>query len=195
MNKQLCAIGLAALVAVAGNAQAQTAPSASPVRFFVGIGATFGGDKLATATFSNGDSAKIRAGGTVQFHGGLMYHFTDKVSASVGVGYHFDQVNATNGSITFKRVPLELLGHYAVLPNVRLGGGLRAVSGAKLDGGGVASGINASLGSATGLVLEGEYLVSPSFGIKLRAVQEDYKPSGASKVDGGHMGVMFNYYF
>jgi hypothetical protein len=188
---------LAALCLFAGNVQAQTTTAAEkPLRFFVGMGATFGGDNLATARYPNGATVNIRAGGVVQFHAGANYKFTDKISGSLAVGYHFNRASGTNGSITFSRFPVEVLGHYAVTPTVRLGGGLRWIGGAKLSSSGVASGVNADFSSTTGAVLEGEYLMSNRFGIKLRYVDESYKINGVqNKVDGSHAGVVFNYYF
>jgi Outer membrane protein beta-barrel domain len=197
MSKKLMLASLAALCTFAGNAQAQADLKAEKqLRFFVGMGATFGGDNLVTARFSNGDTSDIKAGGVVQFHGGAIYKFNDKISGSVAVGYHFNRINATNGSITFGRYPVEVLGHYAVTPVVRLGGGLRLVNGTKLSSSGAASGINADFGSSTGVVLQGEYLMSENFGIKLRYVGEKYKINGVqNKVDGSHVGMMFDYYF
>jgi hypothetical protein len=197
MNKKFIAASLAALGAFAGHAQAQTDLKAEKqLRFFVGMGATFGGDNLATARYTNGTTANIRAGGVVQFHAGANYKFTDKISGSLAAGYHFNRANGTNGSITFSRFPIEVLGQYAVTPTVRLGGGLRLISGAKLSSSGAASGIQADFSSTVGAVVEGEYLMSDRFGLKLRYVNEHYKLNGVqNKVDGSHAGVMFNYYF
>ncbi len=197
MNNKLCAAGLVALSVFASSAQAQTSPATDrPLRFFLGMGATFGGDNLATAKFTNGETANVRAGGVVQFHGGATYKFTDTISGTLAAGYHFNRVSASNGSITFSRYPVELLGHYAVTPAVRLGGGLRLISSPKLTSSGVASGIKSDFGSTTGLVVEGEYLISDRYGIKLRYVNEEYKINGTNKkVDGSHAGLMFNFYF
>jgi hypothetical protein len=199
MSNKLLAASLMALCAFTGNAQAQAQTdlkAEKPLRFFVGMGATFGGDKLATARFSNGDTSDINAGGVVQFHGGAIYKFNDAISGSVAVGYHFNRINATNGSITFGRYPVEVLGHYALTPVVRLGGGMRLVNSAKLSSSGIASGINADFGSTTGVVLQGEYLMSDKLGIKLRYVDEKYKLNGVQKsVDGSHVGVMLDFYF
>jgi hypothetical protein len=201
MNNKLIAASLMALCAFAGNAlaqaQAQTDLKAEKqLRFFLGAGATFGGDKLASADLSYSGTTNITAGGLVQLHAGAIYKFNDTVSGSVAIGYHFDNINAKNGSITYKRYPVEVLGHYALTPVVRLGGGLRLVNDAKLSSSGDASGIKADFGSTTGVVLQGEYLMSDKLGITLRYVDEKYKINGTPyKVDGSHVGVMLNFYF
>jgi opacity protein-like surface antigen len=198
MSKKLLAASLVVLAGFASTAQAQTeaAAPAKPLHFFIGIGATGGGDKLVTAQYTNGTSVDITGGGLVQFNGGVDYQFTDKFSGSLGLGYHFDRANASNGSITFSRLPVEVLAHYSVTPSVRLGGGLRLVSGAKLRSDGVASGIDADFASTTGLVLEGEYLLNARYGFKLRVVEEKYKSNATQKtISGSHAGLMFNFYF
>lgn len=197
MSKKLLAASLVVLAGFAGTAQAQTeAPAAKPLHFFVGMGVTGGGDKLVTAQYTNGTSVDITGGGTIQFNGGVDYQFTDAFSGSLGLGYHFDRANASNGSISFSRVPVEVLAHYSVTPSVRLGGGLRLVSGAKLSSDGAASGIDADFASTTGLVLEGEYVLNTHYGFKLRVVDEKYKFKATQKsISGSHVGLMFNFYF
>jgi Outer membrane protein beta-barrel domain len=204
MSNKLMAASLVALSAFTGNAQAQTdLKSEKPLRFFLGAGVTFGGDKLAFLEFQGGDTSNIRAGGVVQFHGGAIYKFNDQIAGSVAVGYHVDSVNAKNGSITFGRYPVEVLGHYALTPAVRLGGGMRLVNSAKLSSSGDIPGIkgtNVDFGSTTGVVLQGEYLMSEKLGVTLRYVGEKYKINDKfngvqNKVDGSHVGVMLNFYF
>lgn len=197
MRLNLCAFGIAAASLFSTHVQAQTTPVVDkPLRFFIGMGITGGGDRLATARYTNGTSVDINAGGLVQFNGGVDYKFTDTVSASLGIGYHVNRANGSNGAITFERYPIELLGHYAVTPAVRIGGGLRLIDSANLSSSGVASGINGDYGSSAGAVLEGEYLFSRQFGLKLRYVNEGYKRNGSSnKIDGSHAGLMFNFYF
>lgn len=39
-------------------------------------------------------------------------------------------------------------------------------------------------------------LFTPHMGLKLRYVEEEFKPdNGGAKVDGSHAGVLFSYYF
>jgi outer membrane protein W len=197
MYKQILKICLFASAIFAGHVHAQSsAPSQQPLRFFIGTGLTFGGDKLAGTQPVNGYSYKVTAGGTVQLHAGVSYMFTDKFAGSLAAGYHFSTVDASDGTATFDRYPVEILGHYTVTPNVRIGAGVRLISSAKLRGDGAGASLDTNYSSTTGAVLEGEYMIGDRFGIKLRFVNEKYKASGTqNKVDGNHAGLMFNYYF
>jgi hypothetical protein len=59
----------------------------------------------------------------------------------------------------------------------------------------VLSGIAIDYGSTTGGVIEGEYLVTPNIGLKMRFVGEKYTPSaGGPSADGNHVGFYFNWY-
>jgi hypothetical protein len=197
MYKQILKICVFASAIFAGHAHAQnSAPSQQPLRFFIGTGITFGGDKLAFTQPVNGYSYKVTAGGTVQFHAGASYLFTDQFAGSLAAGYHFSFVDARDGTATFDRYPIEILGHYTVTRNVRIGAGVRLISSAKLRGEGAVSDIDTDYGSTTGAVLEGEYMFDDRLGIKLRFVNEKYKASGTqNRVDGNHVGFMLNYYF
>jgi hypothetical protein len=198
MKTTILAAGLLSLCAFSAPVMAQSNETTpSPLQFFLGAGLTAGGDKLITATYTDGSTSSITAGGLVQLTAGVQYHFTEKLSSSVSLSYHVDNATASNGSIKFDRTPVELLGHYAVTPSIRLGGGVRLVNNAKVSSSGIASGLGGEFKSTTGLVVEGEYLPTPKVGVKLRLVSESYKPNNNSnvKVDGSHVGLMASYYF
>jgi hypothetical protein len=187
---------LAALtLAAAFNAQA--ADAASPFRFLVGAGLTFGGDTLATASFTDGTSDNIKSGGLVHLYGGAEYRLGDKVSLQATVGYHVDDSRAaSNGSLRFSRIPVDLLAHYRVNEKWRIGGGVQIANGPELKGSGVASNNHIEFDNSTGAVVEGEYLFSPNVGLKLRYVSHSFKVKNSSiEADGNHAGVLFTYYF
>lgn len=180
------AFALAAL----GSAQAQE----RNVRAFVGAGITGGGDTLATVVFTDGSSEDIRGGGFVHFYGGVEFRLGPQFTVQTSIGYHVDDTSAaSNGSLRFSRYPVELLGHIQIDPHVRLGGGARFINSAKIDGRGALAGTRFEFDSTVGAVIEGEYLVSPSIGLKLRAVSEKYKANGVS-ADGNHVGFYVNWY-
>ena len=167
-----------------------------PLRFLLGGGFTFGGDKLVSATYTDGSSDSISAGGGLHIFGGVDYRLNDTISLQSTLGYHFDSTKqASNGSAKFSRIPLELLAYYHFNDAFRFGGGLRIVSSPKLEGGGIASNINTSFANTVGLVVEGEYLMGATFGIKVRHVSESYRPSGGGTLNGDHFGVLANLYF
>jgi hypothetical protein len=188
---------LAALLLVGGlNGVHASEPDAS-FRLLLGTGLTFGGYRLATVTYSNGYSQDINGGSLVQVYAGGEFRLNDSVSLQGTAGYHFNESSgASDGSVRFSRVPLELIAIVRVVDSVRVGAGVRRALNPKLEGSGVASNINVKFNDSTSLVVEGEYLFTPHIGLKARYVNEKYQPSsGGSKVSGKHTGVMFNYYF
>jgi opacity protein-like surface antigen len=185
---------LAALALTSAHAQSPNGPAVRPL---LGIGFTFGGDKLFTADFTDGSSDTVRAGGLVMLYGGVEFRATDALAVQATVGYHADSTRAaSNGSIRFGRYPVDVLALYSVTDKVRLGGGVEFVNSPKLSGSGVVGDFNVRFNNTTGVVLEGEYLFTPKFGMKARAASIKYKADGVSdKIDGSYGGLMLNYYF
>jgi hypothetical protein len=195
MNKRLNSLVAAALMALglAGAAQAQDEPTVRPL---VGMGLTVGGDKFATISLSNGDEEDIKAGQFLQFYAGLRYKAVPNFSVQATIGYHVDDTSAQNAKFKFARYPVEVLGHFNVAENILLGGGIRFANSPKLSVGGDLGSGSISFKNAVGFVVEGEYLVSPQVGLKLRFVGEEYEAkSFPGTVDGSHVGFMANFYF
>jgi hypothetical protein len=188
----------AALLATMACAQAQTdapVPAQSPTRFLLGVGVSGGGDDLATAQYTNGDTITIHAGRMVYFTAGVDYHFTPEFSLQGTVNYHIDRAPGKNGEVKFERFPIELIGYYQPAPAWRVGGGVRYISNPKLSSSGVLSGMDISFDSTTSAVVEAEYFPRPRLGIKLRYVNETFKARGYQDVDGSHVGLSANFYF
>jgi hypothetical protein len=188
---------LALALAAAGSTQAQPVTTARSLQGFVGFGLMGGGKTLATVQYTNGDTAKVHSGGLVDFRVGMDWHTPGSPFAlQASVGYFVDRNSASNGSVRFQRYPFELLGYGYIGDKVRLGGGLRATSGAKLTGNGFASGVgNTSFKTSAGLVLEGEYLATRNIGITGRFVSEKYTAPNGVKISGNHVGARANFYF
>lgn len=200
MNKIALVFALA-LASSLGAAQAQTwVPvqdlATKPLRFVVGVGITYGGEKIVTAEYTDGDKIDIDGGGTVAFLAGLDYRVNPQFSVQGTVGYHVDNAAGSNGDIRFERVPFELLGYYHVNDKVRVGGGLRYVTGAALRTGGVADIGDYDFKDTTSPVAEIEYLYSPQLGFKLRYVNDKFKMEDFNEtIKGDHIGVLVNFYF
>lgn len=185
-----------AAVLTAGFAQAQMVPvEPKPLSFLVGAGLSVGGDNLATAEYTNGDSTDIKAGSGLYLTAGVNYRFHPQFSMQASVNFHVDDTNAKNGSIKFQRFPIEFLGYYHVNEQWRVGGGVRYVSGAKLSSSGVASGLDLEFDNTTSGVVEAEYMYSPRLGIKMRYVNETFKAARIKDVKANHVGVSANFYF
>ena len=167
------------------------------LRYLLGMGYTAGGDKLATATYTDGSSDSISAGSGLILYGGMDYRVKDTVSIQGSLGYHFDSTKAAqNGEVMFRRIPLEFLVSYQVRNAIRVGGGARMVFSPKVKGSGIASSLNDSFSNTVGLVIEAEYLVTPRFGIKVRHVSEKYKLKNSTvSLDGSHFGLLTSFYF
>ncbi len=160
------------------------------------IGATLtgGGKTLVTVKYTDGSTQKIRSGGFVHLFGGAEYE-TDQFAVQGNIGYHVDDTTAKDGSIKFSRWPVELIGLWKLDANIRLGGGLRKATGAKVTSSGAASSLGSQkFDSKVGLVLQGEYLFMPNAGVLLRVVNESYEVAGI-KVQGNHVGLGVNYRF
>lgn len=188
-------VGLACM-----GAQAQ---EGSKFRWFGSLGASFGGDTLASGAYTSGQTYSIKAGDGLLLSGGLSFPVTDKLDVQASVGYQSTSTNATNGKIEFTRVPLELLAFYNMDSKWRLGGGLRSATGAKLS----TSGVAGALGSyeftpSLGMVLEGQYFFNKSssskaqYGINLRYISESFEEKvSKTKVNGNSLGVGVFFYY
>jgi hypothetical protein len=185
-------IAVLATLAAAGGAHAQY----GGVRGILGMGLTTGGDTLASIQYTDGSTDDIRAGGLVHVYGGLEVRLTPQVTMQGTFGYQVDDTGSNaNGALRFSRYPFELLAHFQINPYMRIGGGARFVNDARVSGSGVLSGVEVDYGSTTGAVIEGEVLVMPNIGLKLRAVSERYTPSaGGPSADGNHVGFYLNWY-
>jgi hypothetical protein len=164
------------------------------VRGVLGLGLTGGGDTLATVVYTDGSTDSIKSGGLVHVFGGAEFRLGPQVTMQATVGYHVDETSGySDGSLRFSRYPVEWLAHYHVAPNFKLGGGARFVNNAKIDSRGVLSGARIDFDSTVGGVVEGEWMVTPWIGLKLRYVSERYKADGVS-VDANHGGFYFSWY-
>lgn len=187
---------IASLLAVTASLSFAQTTNPSNLRFFVGVDAGSGGDTLASVTYTDGSTQDIKAGNGLQFKGGVGYRINPSAEVIASLGWQFITTRASNGSISFDRFPLEVIGLWNATDAIRLGGGLRYASGAKFSTSGVASNLgNASLDSKLGYVLMGEYLFEgKKVGLSLRAVNETFSYQGTN-FNGNHVGVGLNYYF
>jgi hypothetical protein len=166
------------------------------------IGATLtgGGKTLVEVEFDNGNTHKISSGGLTHLFAGIEYREPGAPwSIQATIGYHFDRVDAENGSLSFSRVPFELLGFWHANDNIRLGGGLRKATGTEFDTSGAGSDIapEFNMRSSMGVVLQGEYLFGEHASVFVRYVNEKYKSHHlvGGEVSGEHGGIGFAWRF
>ena len=194
-------VGLALALGTAG-AMAQEQPATGgglKTRGFVALGFLGGGEKLSTVDVTVGNSTStesVRAGGSVDIRGGAEFALNPAWSIQLSAGYVTDGVRAENGKVTFTAWPVEALAHYRIVDAWRVGAGIRAPLSAKYEEGGVVGSFTARFNASVSPVVEVEWLVTPSIGVKLRGMQEKYKVKGTSvKVDGNRVGLTASLYF
>lgn len=194
-------ISIVALATAATAAVAQTQEPA--VRFYSSAGLSFGGDELISVPYTDGTTSSVKAGGGYMLNVGVAVALADKVDGVVTVGYHSASASASNGDVSFKRTPVELLGFYALDKNWRVGGGLRSAGSAQLTGSGVASNLGTiDYNNSMGTVLEVQYLMDKNsqsrarWGVSGRYVMESFeKKTTKTSYNGNHLGlsVIFMY--
>ena len=166
------------------------------VRFTIGGGFTNGGDKLATAVFSDGSTQNVRAGNRWQIYLGADIRFTPLWHLGLSAGYHSDSANSGTGRVRFSRYPIEAIGYIKPFRTWRFGIGPRISLNPRLRASGDAASLAESFESSVGGVLEAEYMPHRHQGIKIRYVVERFDSSiDLPAAKGDHFGLLFNWYF
>lgn len=194
--KKVVLVGITSLV-LAASASAQTAVESKPYRFVANIGLAGGGDTLATTHYTDGTSVNIPAGTGLVLGGGLEYSINDALSIQGTLGYHGRFTpEASNGSASFSRYPIELLTHYKNSDQWRFGAGVRFINNPKITASGAASGLSREFENSAAAVIEAEYALSANSGVKMRVANDTYKVKNAKTTySGTHFAVAYNHYF
>jgi hypothetical protein len=156
----------------------------------------FGGTRLAEVKWSDGSTATLRAGQLATFSAGVFYHPAAPWTLEGTVGYKFDKVNGSNGSLAFTRFPIDVIASWATGGH-RLGAGPTAhlAPKATCDLSGTGPGTcnsslsyDAALGGivqyAYGFKLKGDHGVD--LGVRYTYVK--YRGSGLLTLDGSGFG-------
>lgn len=203
-RSHLAAPLLVLLAALPFTASAQpVAPSPRSIYFGVTAGLTYGGEKLATATFTNGETASIRSGGLVQLGAGIGWQPADlPVALQATVSYHVDNVSARNGDLRFSRYPVEVLAYYTGVSNWRFGAGPRFVNEAKLVIDVPGTDMTTRFKNTVGGVAEIGYRIGRVGWVNARYTAENYTAKSvngtavnATAISGDHAGVNFIAFF
>jgi outer membrane protein W len=180
------------------------------LRPFIGAGYTWGGDTIQRWDVTRQGSGSsyeddVSAGAGLDLRLGLSYRLGQlPLTLQASVAHHIDQVSGLDGRGYFRRLPLELVVQWHATDRLRIGMGMRRSTEATLRRTGGTCGSNPctdyrlEMESSTGAILEAEYLVTPSWGLKARYVRENYRFKefpDAIKFEGDHIGLMTNYYF
>jgi hypothetical protein len=191
------------------------------LRPFIGAGYTWGGDTIQNWTYTpvgGGTSFEyeedVSAGAGLDLRVGLSYRFGDSpFTLQASIAHHIDQTHGVSSRAYFRRMPGELVLQWhaneqwriglgarrAIRSTIRFEGSLTCDSAGVFGAGTVPCPlVRLEMKSSTGIILEGEYLVTPSWGLKARLVHESYRFKDAPEVkryDGSHLGLMTNSYF
>ena len=133
-----------------------------------------GGDKLADVEleYRNGDtdSTKITAGGGISFAVGGVFALSESLQLQTSAGYKEDGVHADNGSIAFKRIPLDTVLFYNG-EHWRIGAGATYETHISLAG---VPGPSTNINSTVGSIMEIDYKFTDFVMIGLRYTRIQY---------------------
>ncbi|MFN0313975.1 MAG: hypothetical protein ACKVQA_02890 [Burkholderiales bacterium] len=178
-----------------------TCAGAVDLRPVLRAGAEFGGDKLFSLVFTDGSTTNVKAHDGFSLGGGASFLNESKsFEIETTLSYKFHFTNASNGDVTWSRIPLDVVGFYR-LSRVRLGGGLTYHLSPRVKGSGVASNLDIKFDNAAGVVLQADYLFSGKesgqgmyLGLRFTSLKYKEKGSGVS-VDSNGGGLQVGYRF
>lgn len=188
-----------ALTTISVNAEESGHPSKDPgVGFIISAGYTDGGDELISVQFEDGENDKIKAGGKLLIAAGIAFSPSPSTEIQLTIGYHFDNLSASNGDASFERFPIDAL-LFRRIDRHRIGGGLtiHLSPKAEIDIDGMEREV-INFDASPGLVLEYDYQVANQVWAGLRYTHIDYKKDAAFgniKVNGNHVGLMAQFRF
>lgn len=159
------------------------------------LGLDFGGEKMVTMQYENGNKNDIRAGELAYLNTGVIIpNGTSDFETQFTIGWKFDSSNADNGDVSFYRYPIEIMQFYKP-GRLRLGGGITYHLNPSLNGSGVASYIGADFDNALGFVLQGDISFGQYYtGLKYTAIE--YEVEGyEGKVNGDSGGIVLGLRF
>lgn len=206
VTRFLCAA--AATAAFCGTALAQEVQD-KKFRLMAGFGYTFGGDTLVNVSLTPDSGSgptyyeDLSGGAGLDLRLGGEYRLSNSFRLQGMVAFHNDQTTGLHAHASYRRVPVELLGHWRASENLWIGGGLRKAMNGTLDreagftsGGATLPARKWDIKFSTGVVLEAEYMMSKNWGLKMRAVKEKGLFEGdTEKFSGDHVGAIVAYYF
>jgi hypothetical protein len=174
---------------------------ASAVEFkgVVGVGSDFGGDVLLSGTYTSGSTWEAKANEGLLFNAGVVM-VTGNFETQGTVGYKFGGPQASNGSVTFTVVPVEVIEFYRAA-NIRAGIGLSYHSSPTLEVSvpGFAGNGTYNFNDAMGTVIQiGWAPTGGKYSIDLRMTSVNFKQKnvvGAKDINGNTAGIYASYYF
>lgn len=139
-------------------------PVSASLHLVLPIGFQVGGDTLLKLTYTDGSTQDIDAGSAVLLAAGGLLDVGDETHAlqiQATIGYNYTGAEASNGSVTWQRWPVELLTFYEYRPaHLRIGGGLQYQFGVSLGASGTRGSASVDFDNALGKVVQAEWLMT-----------------------------------
>ena len=168
--------------------------------FHLALGLAGGGDNLVTAQFSNGDSGTLTAGGGVYLAMGATLTplwIGNAVGLGLGgdIGWKYDSLSASNGSVDISRFPLDLWVQTLIALSdswyLHVLAGPHKESGVNLSGSGVVTG-GADFNSPWGWMAQAGFYTTTSWHVAcafgLRYTDVHYTFAGQT-IDASNIGL------
>ena len=169
---------------------------ASDMKGLVKLSADFGGEKLITVPFTDGSTADVEAGQGLLIGGGGEVNVLPNMLIKATAAFKYTSAGlANNGSVTWTRVPIDIIALYR-LDKLKVGGGISYSLNNSLKGSGVASGVDSDFDNALGYTAILEYAISEKYSASVQYTLMEFKESvSGTTVDGNNFGIGFNWYF
>lgn len=215
----LFACGVAMSALCSAPVSAQQVEDGLRLRPMLGLGYSWGGDTIMPVTIiPQGTSIQyqetIKAGSGIDLRAGVeLGSPRSPFAVQLAVAYHNDGAGGLdNKHIDFRRVPLELIGYWRVSPQLRLGVGARKSTNAslrfsknycnqlKLAFSDPELQCSYGLKSSLGAIVEAEYELTPTWGLRARYATESFKFKEQEEfettktIHGDHFGIMSVWY-
>ncbi|MDA3139646.1 hypothetical protein I8F95_12365 [Vibrio metschnikovii] len=167
-----------------------------------GVGYGFGGEKIFEGLYTNGKTDDVKSNEGISIFGGIDINLAQNITVRGTVGYKFDSISATNGDVSFSRVPLELIV-FKGFNNHKIGAGITHQKNVKFECKvkGICSG-DVEFDDATGFVAQYEYAFAPAkmsknhFAIGVKYTNIEYStPLLHKDIDGSGFDVHLAYLF
>ncbi len=98
-----------ALLALGFFATSTIMANEKPINGTVALGMDFGGTTLGSVVLSDGSTESIKSNEGIYLSVGGEYLLDESLLTRATIGYKFDSVTASNGELSFDRIPLEAL--------------------------------------------------------------------------------------
>lgn len=193
----------------AATTPAPVAPASKGLHFVANAGFSFGGDTIAIAQYTDGSDQRIKAGGMLEFGGGVIYEASDlPLAAQLTANYHVNDTDANNGTMRFHRFPIEATLFYTGVEQWRFGIGARSVQSPRYVSQ-IKGAVSETLefDNTTGAIAEVGYAISPKLWVNFRYVSEKYNANkytvgsrsvsvrSIAPVKGDHVAISASYQF